>query len=57
MLSVHAGPVDALQRYVDGLDGETRLGALDAADLLSALVDEVLIGYFLLVETDRARHR
>ena len=51
VLSVHAGPVDALQRYVDGLDGETRLGASDAADLMSALVDEVLIGYFQLVET------
>ena len=50
VLSVHAGPVAALQRYVDGLDGETRLGALDAADLMSALVDEVLIGYFQLVE-------
>ena len=50
VLSVHAGPVGALQRYVDGLDGETRLGALDAADLLSALVDEVIIGYFQLVE-------
>jgi magnesium transporter len=50
VLSVHAGPVGALERYVDGLDGETRLGALDAADLMSALVDEVLIGYFQLVE-------
>ena len=50
MLSVHAGPVGAVERYVDGLDGETRLGALNAADLLSALVDEVLIGYYQLVE-------
>ena len=50
MLSVHSGPVGALQRYVEGLDGETRLGALDAAALMSALVDEVFIGYFQLVE-------
>lgn len=50
MLSVHSGPVGAVHRYIDGLDGETRLGALSAADLLSALVDEVLIGYFQLVE-------
>ena len=50
VISVHAGPVNAVQRYVDGLDGETRLGALNSADLLSALADEVLIGYFLLVE-------
>jgi len=39
-----------MHRYIDGLDGETRLGALNAADLMSALVDEVLIGYFQLVE-------
>ena len=50
VLSVHAGPVSAVDRYIDGLDGETRLGALNAADLMSALVDEVLIGYFQLVE-------
>jgi magnesium transporter len=50
VLSVHAGPVGAVDRYIDGLDGETRLGAHDAADLMSALVDEVLIGYFQLVE-------
>lgn len=41
----------ALQRFVDGLDGETRLGALDAASLLSSLVDEVIVGYFHLAET------
>lgn len=51
VLSVHSGPASAVHRYVDGLDGETRLGALSAADLLSALVDEVLIGYFQLVES------
>jgi magnesium transporter len=50
VLTVHAGPVAALQRYIDTLDGETRLGALDAADLLSSLVDEVIVGYFLLAE-------
>ena len=51
VLTVHAGPVLALRRFVDTLDGETRLGALDSIDLLSSLVDEVLVGYFLLVET------
>ena len=40
----------ALQRFVDTLDGETRLGALDAGDLLSSLVDEVIVGYFRLAE-------
>ena len=51
VLTVHIGPVQALQRFIDTLDGETRLGALDAADLLSSLVDEVIVGYFLLVES------
>jgi magnesium transporter len=50
VLTVHCGPVDVLQRYIDTLGGETRLGALDAADLLSSLVDEVIVGYFLLAE-------
>ena len=50
VLTVHAGPVQALERFVDTLGGETRLGALSAADLLSSLVDEVIVGYFLLAE-------
>jgi len=50
VLTVHDGPVLALQRFIDSLDGETRLGALDAADLLSSLVDEVIVGYFQLAE-------
>lgn len=51
VVTVHSGPTEALQRYNDTLDGETRLGALSAADLLSSLVDEVIIGYFQLAET------
>jgi Mg2+ and Co2+ transporter CorA len=50
VLTVHSGPVAALQRYIETLGGETRLGALTAADLLSSLVDEVLIGYYELAE-------
>jgi magnesium transporter len=50
VLTVHEGQVEALRRFADGLDGETRLGDLTAGDLISALVDEVLVGYFLLVE-------
>jgi magnesium transporter len=50
VLTVHAGPVAALDRFVGSLDGETRLGALDAADLFSSLVDEVLVGYFQVAE-------
>ena len=50
VLTVHDGPVDALQRFDDSLDGETRLGRLDAAGLLSSFVDEVLTGYYQVVE-------
>jgi magnesium transporter len=50
VLTVHSGPVAALERFVDTLDGETRLGALAAADLLSSLVDEVIVGYYQLAE-------
>jgi Mg2+ and Co2+ transporter CorA len=51
VLTVHVGPVAALDRFIDTLEGETRLGALAAADLLSSLVDEVIVGYFQLAET------
>ncbi len=50
VLTFHVGPVGALQRFVDTLDGETRLGALEAGDLLSSLVDEVIVGYYRLAE-------
>lgn len=50
VLSVHDGPVAALKRFDDGLDGDSRLGLLDAADLLSSLVDEVITGYFQVAE-------
>ena len=50
VVTVHSGPVEALQRFRDGLDGETRLGDLTAGDMMSALIDEVLVGYYLLAE-------
>jgi magnesium transporter len=50
ILTVHSGPVDALDRFRAGLEGETRLGVLTAGDLLSSLVDEVIVGYFVLAE-------
>ena len=50
VLTVHEGHIEALVRFDDGLDGETLFGDLTAGDLVSALVDEVLVGYFLLVE-------
>lgn len=50
VVTVHEGRIDAFERFADCLAGETRFGALDAADLLSALVDEVLGGYFRVAE-------
>ena len=50
VVTVHVGRVGALERFIDRLEGETRIGALDAADLLSSLVDEVIGGYYQLVE-------
>lgn len=51
VVSIHRGPIAALQRFADGLTGDTSLGVLDAADLLSSLVDEVISGYYGLAES------
>jgi magnesium transporter len=50
VISLHDGPSLTLDRFRDELDDETRLGVLTAADVLSSLIDEVLDGYFLVVE-------
>jgi magnesium transporter len=50
VVTVHDGSMPAIDRFVDGFDGETRLGSLTAADLLSSIVDEVISGYLLVVE-------
>lgn len=55
VVTVHRGRVVAIERFVDGLADETALGVLDAADLLSAIVDEVVTGYYRLVETIEQR--
>lgn len=50
VVSIHRGPVHALDRFADRLGDETSLGVLDAGDLLSALVDEALSGYLDVTE-------
>lgn len=50
VVSVHRGPVAAIRRFDDNLSDETSLGSLDAGELLSAIVDEVISGYYRLVE-------
>ena len=50
VVSIHRGRRAVIDRFRESFDGETRLGALTAADLLSSLIDEVIAGYYLLVE-------
>lgn len=50
VVTVHTGPVSALERIDELTDGETRFGALDAAGFLAVIVDEVLAGYLALAE-------
>jgi len=58
VLTVHDGPMAALERFDAGTEGETHLGALDAAGLVAAIADEVLTDYLEIVEaTERAIDR
>ncbi len=50
VVTVHDGPLQALERLDATTEGETRLGALTAAGFMAAITDEVLAGYFDLVE-------
>jgi Mg2+ and Co2+ transporter CorA len=47
--------VATLERFSDRLGDETGLGVLDAGDLLSALVDELLTGYLEAIEAIERR--
>ena len=51
VVTIQDGPVASVDRYQESLTGETRLGAASAADLLSSLVDEVINGYFAVIES------
>ncbi len=50
VVTVHDGPVRAFARFDATTEGETTLGALDAAGFLAAIADEVLADYLELVE-------
>ena len=49
-MTIHDGPLAALARFDATTEGETRLGALDAASFVAAVADEVLADYLELVE-------
>jgi Mg2+ and Co2+ transporter CorA len=50
VVTVHDGPIQALERLDAEREGETRLGALDAGTFVAAVVDEVLADYFEIAE-------
>jgi Mg2+ and Co2+ transporter CorA len=50
VLTLHEGEVRDFDEFDRGTHGETRLGLLDAAGFVSALVDTVLTGYLRVVE-------
>jgi Mg2+ and Co2+ transporter CorA len=50
VVTVHDGPLRALERLDAATSGETRLGALDAASFVAAVADELLADYLDLVE-------
>lgn len=50
VVTVHEGPAAVLARLDQATDGDTRLGALDAAGFLASIVDEMLAGYLNVAE-------
>ena len=50
VVTIHDGPLAATDRLMEGLKGETRLGALEAADFLATIIDSVIVGYHRTVE-------
>jgi magnesium transporter len=50
VVTIHDGSLAATDRLLEGLEGETRLGALEAADFLASIIDSVIVGYHRTVE-------
>lgn len=50
VLTVHDGNLPAMERILGGIDGETRLGALDAGGFVAAIVDSIIVGYYAVIE-------
>jgi len=50
VLTVHEGTLPAIERILDGIEGETRLGALDAGGFLAAIVESVMAGYYAVID-------
>jgi magnesium transporter len=50
VMTVHDGPVAALERFTDEVRGDSLIGKLDAGLFLAAIVDTVLTGFFARIE-------
>jgi Mg2+ and Co2+ transporter CorA len=50
VISVHAAPVAGLELLLEEVEGESRLGRLDAATFVALLLDGMLTGFFRAVE-------
>ena len=50
VVTAHDGTVAAFDAFTDAMHGDTRLGTLDAATFMAALVDQVLTSYLESVE-------
>jgi magnesium transporter len=50
VVTVHDGPVAAIEAFDEQLRGDTIVGELDSGSFVAALVDAVLSSYFTLVE-------
>jgi Mg2+ and Co2+ transporter CorA len=50
VVTAHHGRVAAFDAFTDTIHGDTRLGTLDAATFMAALVDQVLASYLEAVE-------
>lgn len=50
VLTVHEGSLPAIERILGGIEGETRLGALDAGSFVAAIVDSIIVGYYAVIE-------
>jgi Mg2+ and Co2+ transporter CorA len=51
VITSHHGATSAFDHFLGQVRGDSELGALNAADFLTILVDSVLAGYMQLVET------
>ncbi len=50
VMTVHDGPSAPVRDALATFEGDSRIGALDAADLMAGIVDSMVVGYLRIVE-------